>query len=1019
MRVLTSGSAAALKFALVLASIAGFLIVGKVYAGDVVINPNYPIRGPNGVNLSPPDVHVTNECSTHVYVNSFVPGATIRVFLGPTLIGGPTVSKFGFAAFTLTHTLNVGDRVTATQTVNGVTSAPTNPPMVVGSMPPTLPPPQMGSDMFACGRVAPVHGLVSGVTVEVRDETAGSTIGNGFTPNDWGDDWSPVGVPPLTSGHQITATQAACTGAKSLPSAQQPVNPDPSPFPAPNIDPPAIANNNAVYVAGVFTGAIIPVFQGPQIGDGAAVASGTAISNVTPPVQPEPPAPPVTALQELCTPSPLSPPSTPVTQLPPPKLVSPICVDQPAAIVRDSTINAILVLVKNGAVAGYGGAAPGDAPLDIAPPAAFALNDKVQVVEYIGSDVAMSNIVTVGCHDVITYHNDVQRTGWNSSENTLTPANVTPKTFGLIATTDLDEQVDVQPLIVTDQQIEGQGVHTVVYLGTENNTVYAIDSFSGAILNKVNLGTPVPMPLNCENSSSVVGINGTPTIDLDARTLYVIAYVMVGTTPTHQLHALDLATLADRPGSPVTVSATNALRDGSSYSFDSSVQRHRAALLQANGNIYAGFASYCDFQALKARGWVLGWNKASLAPLSASELLSKATTAPANFDCYFHAPWTQNHPCFLAAVWMSGYGIAADLQGDLFFTTGNTAEGIYDSTFNIAESMVKLSGDLSNLLDFFTPANVNTLDANDTDYGSGGVVLLPDQPGNTPHLAVAAGKEGNLFIVNRDTGQMGKLHSPNIPGSVSIGGCWCGPSYFTGSDGVGRVVTSGGSDLKQWTVNTASHPPLSLEASASVPKSGQDPGFFTSISSNGTNPNTAIIWAVDKPVGNDNHLTLFAFNATAAGPSLAQTWSGEAGTWPNAAGANANVVPTVANGMVYVASYKQLRIFGLTSQSRFPPRHTVSAPRPAAEVVSMEPKSGPLYWGTIRRVEGGRITLELRNGRMLEVDARHVVPRATSDFGAIGRGLAVSGTMAPDGVFVATGLWRTKGSALWGADREQ
>jgi hypothetical protein len=123
--------------------------------------------------------------------------------------------------------------------------------------------------------------------------------------------------------------------------------------------------------------------------------------------------------------------------------------------------------------------------------------------------------------------------------------------------------------------------------------------------------------------------------------------------------------------------------------------------------------------------------------------------------------------------------------------------------------------------------------------------------------------------------------------------------------------------------------------------------------------------------------------------------------------------------MVYVASYKQLQIFGLKSPSGFPLRRTVVASHPAAQVPVVVPNTGPLYWGTIYRVEGSRITLELRNGRLLEIDASHVVPRATSDFGAIGRGLAVSGAMAPDGVFLATGLWRTKGPALWGEDRAQ
>jgi hypothetical protein len=620
---------------------------------------------------------------------------------------------------------------------------------------------------------------------------------------------------------------------------------------------------------------------------------------------------------------------------------------------------------------------------------------------------------------VTTYHYDNNRTGWNSNESILTPANVTPNGFGLIAVADLDDdndQVDAQPLIVPNQTIQGIGVRAVTYVVTENNSVYGIDAFSGAKLIKVNLGAPVPRPLNCENNGPAVGINGTPTIDIDSRTLYVVSYVMVGSSPTHQLHALDLATLQDKPGSPVTIAASNTLQDGSTDKFDSSVQRQRAALLQANGNVYAGFGAYCDFQALHSRGWVLGWRRSSLTPLGHNELLNKAVTAPSSFNCYFHAPWTNNHPCFLSSVWMSGFGLASDTQGNLFFTTGNTAEGIYNSTTNLAESLVKLSPDLSAVVDFFTPADMNTLDAGDTDFGSGGALVLPDQPGPVPNLAVAAGKDGNLFIVNRDTGHMGEFHNPDDSASVPIDGCWCGPSYFKGADGVGRVVSSGGSQIKQWTVKTANTPALTLEASAPLEHSDQDPGFFTSISSNGTAANTTIIWAVDRPVGNDNHVTLYAFDATPSGGALKQLWKGEGGTWPNTGG-NANIVPTVANGRVYVGSYKQLRIFGLAT----PERMTVVAPHPHPqtqfEMAQFTPSTGSLYWGTIRKVDGSSVTLELRTGRLLTVDVSKVLPRATSDFGAIGRALAVSGIVGPDGVLVASGIWRAKGPSLWGPDR--
>jgi hypothetical protein len=1006
------------RVALLLTILMGCLAGTRSYADDVIINKNYPIRNPaGGSNLSPPNVEATNECATAVYVDSFVPHATISVFLnGSTVIGGPLTSEFGFAAINLTHPLHTGDKVTATQTVNGVKSNPSA-PMLVGAMPSKLDAPVVGKAIYACGRIVPVTGLTSGVQVEVRDDTANATIGTGATPNLWGNDWDPVVTSKLTAGHAIIARQSACTGIKSPFSVPpfQLVNTDPSPVTTPVLDPPVVGND-AVTAHDLLTGSDLQVFDHTtQIGGGLTTAA-TNWAGVSPKIAATGL---ISADQVLCAPSAKSPPVKPVSSLKPPTLVGPICPGQGAAIVGGSTINATLVLLKNTAVSGYGGAGPGDVALNIAAPAVFAQNDKVRVAEYIGNIVALSNTVIVGCHDVITYHNDNGRTGWNAQENTLTPANVTMSTFGLIATANLDDdndQVDAQPLIVTNQAIEGMGVHSVAYLATENNSVYAIDSFTGTKLKKVTLGTPVPRPLSCENNGPAVGIDSTPTIDRKTGTLYVIAYVMKGTTPVHELHALDLATLNDKHP-PTTIAATNTLVNGTAYQFDSSVQRQRPALLQVNGNVYAGFGSYCDFKASASRGWVLGWQQSTLALLGKTELLNKST-ATSNFDCYFHAPWPNNHPCYLSSVWMSGFGLASDAQGNLFFTTGNTGEGFYNSTANIAESMVKLSADLSTVVDFFTPANVNALDAGDTDFGSGGTLVLPDQTGPMPHLAVAAGKDGNLYIVNRDTGKMGEFRNPNVPASVPISGdCHCGPSYFKGADGVGRIVSSGGTEIIQWKVNTANTPALGLEAQVPV-TSGQDGAAFTSISSNGTTAKTAIIWTVGRPVSNANtHVTLQAFDATPAGGVLKSLWSNNAGTWPNTGG-NANIVPTVANGMVYVASYKQLQIFGLIRPTQFGKRMTQMAFDPEVTPQSFTPETGPLHWGTIRAVDGSRITLALRTGRTLIVDVSRIMPQATSDFGAIGRHLAVGGTVGSDGVLAATGIWRVKNPAFFGPDRD-
>ena len=517
---------------------------------------------------------------------------------------------------------------------------------------------------------------------------------------------------------------------------------------------------------------------------------------------------------------------------------------------------------------------------------------------------------------VPTYHNDPQRTGWNSHEITLNPSNVAPNSFGWIQTVALDDQVDTQPLVVANVSVPGKGVHTVVYVTTENNTVYAIDAGNGAnLITPRHLGGPIVFnrtgmnvhdPLSCFNNGPNVGIDGTGTIDLATNTMYVLAFTSHAGVPAYDFHALDITTLNDRAGSPITVSAA---QDG--FPFTASVQRQRPGLLDANGNVYAGFGSFCDYAADKARGWVLSWDKSAFGSGPGPELTNGDATTNAN-DC----TWGGNEPCYLSAIWMSGFGLAADSGGSVYFTTGNTAPGTYNSATNLGESAVQLHPTLTSS-QFFTPSNKDTMDTQDEDFGSGCLLVLPDQGGTFPHLAVAAGKDGRLWVLNRDA--MGGLATPDVPNNVQIGDCWCGPSYFQGPGG-GIVVSSGGDEkvtgetrqVESWSLTTSGgKPQLSLVASGGpIDGSPQDGGFFTSVSSNDTTPNSAIIWAVGRAAGADNHLTLYAYNGTPTGGTLPLLWSGPAGNWPNVGG-NANLVPTVANGRVLVASYQQLQIFGL------------------------------------------------------------------------------------------------------------
>jgi hypothetical protein len=507
--------------------------------------------------------------------------------------------------------------------------------------------------------------------------------------------------------------------------------------------------------------------------------------------------------------------------------------------------------------------------------------------------------------NVITYHNDTMRTGWNSEETTLTPNAVGGSRFGLLQKVPLDEQVDAQPLLVTGLSIGG-ATHDVVYVATEGDSVYAIDASSGAILLHTTLGTPVSakyLPQKCSFDGNLVGIVSTPVIDLTSQSLFVMAYVYKGSTEVFVLHALSLTTLADRIP-PVVVSASNTLSDGSTvYNFNPTSSHQRVALLETGGNIYAGFGSFCDLSANTSRGWLLGWKAAALQPLGQAALTNKVL------------PGNSPNDFFLTSIWMSGYGPASGgAAGNLFFVTGNADPSgtTYDKRggVNLSESVVEMNPTLSKVVSYFSPtdagADVATLDQHDRDFGAGGVMLLPNQPGSIPEMAVAAGKVGIMYLMNSTS--LGGENSDNVLGEYKIGGCWCGPSYFTGADGIGRVVSSGGTHIMLWKVQTSPTTALIADPAFTPPSivSGQRAGFFTSISSNGTTAGSAIIWAVGRPLSSTHELTLYAVDAATG----AELYSDTAGTWPHAS-ANANLVPTVANGKVYVGSYQALSIFGI------------------------------------------------------------------------------------------------------------
>ena len=522
--------------------------------------------------------------------------------------------------------------------------------------------------------------------------------------------------------------------------------------------------------------------------------------------------------------------------------------------------------------------------------------------------VAASALLAAGQTAVSTYHNDNFRTGWNPNETTLTPANVKKGLFGLQHKVTLDDQVDAQPLVVpgvmiTAGQFQGT-VHDVAYVASESNTVYAIDVHTGTVLLSPNFGTAVTTPLGCTNNGPKVGINSTPVIDLGSNTLYVMVYNQDKTVQNFRLHALDLGSLTDKV-TPQVVTASHTLTNGTTFSFNAKYQRQRAALLAANGSIYAGFASFCDFAGNVSRGWLLGWTAGTLAPFPSNQLLDAQATNPDSF--------------FLSSIWMSGYGLAADDGGNILFVTGNSDPNTYDGVTNIQESVVKVSPTLTTVLDVFTPSNQVGLDQGDVDFGSGGALVLPDQPGSVPHMAVAAGKDGRMFFMNEDNLGGYSPSKNNVLGTYNIGGCWCGQSYFLDASGSGRVVSSGGNSVELWQVQTSPTPALNFLKNSVYIASLQEPGFFTSISSNQTsNP---VIWAVSRPqsAGKDP-VFLYAFDPSGGKTIMKKLIRMKAGFWPNMGGGS-NLVPTVANGQVFVAANKRLRSSDCSAGNRKPGRN--------------------------------------------------------------------------------------------------
>jgi hypothetical protein len=615
---------------------------------------------------------------------------------------------------------------------------------------------------------------------------------------------------------------------------------------------------------------------------------------------------------------------------------------------------------------------------------------------------------------VLTWHDDNFRTGWLQRETILSPSTISSlriSNWVLFA-----DQVDAQPPVIPSFI----DCHDVVFVVDESNWVYQIDGDTGAVLRKVNLGRPIQNPTGC-GSGVNVGISSTPVIDWASQTLFIMTYVNTNpvvnpASPTYFLHALDLVSLKDKV-SPLKVAASHTQTNGAAFAFDATYEKQRSGLLFANDKIYAAFSSFCDVAAVphQSRGWLLGWswNGTSLTALPANQLNDRQPGSPSTLH-------------FLSSIWMSGAGPASDESGNVIFSTGNS-DGGYAKTStwtgaapcsgtatgtvptdvpcsNIQESVVKLKGDLTEIIGVFSPnahfgsfsPDTFQMDQYDQDLGSGGALLMPQR--GAAYLA-AAGKDGRLFLFDRSgTGlRFLQLRQTGL-------GCWCAPSYFTGPDGVGRIVASQGRELQTFKIPTTS---LSPEGT-SIVYSGQDPGFFTTVSCNGNGAfgnctNTPIIWAVSRPLTNwPNSVDLYAFSGSAVNGSYPRLLGPtKVGSWLNI-GANANIVPTVSNGRVYVAAWRFLAILSLKEGS--PAAMTVAEAEAAAPQTSAFAISG-----TLDAINGSTLTLRNRNGKDRLIDASEamadglIAPTlATGEaYTAVGSSLTSAGVLHADAIYRA------------------
>ncbi len=505
---------------------------------------------------------------------------------------------------------------------------------------------------------------------------------------------------------------------------------------------------------------------------------------------------------------------------------------------------------------------------------------------------------------ITTYQHDNYRSGVNQNETTLTPSNVNATQFGRKAVFPVQGFVYAQPLYVPNVTIGGTS-HNVVFIATEHDQVYAFDVNSGQQLWHNNLlvnvtsllvtSTVSSNDVGCSDMVPEIGITGTPVIDTASNTMYFVAKTKQYNAVTHittffqTLHALDIRTGIDR-SIPRPISGT-ARGTGSGsingvLTFDPRIEGQRAALLLLNGQIIVSWASHCDLGTY--HGWMMSFSEGNMAPTGI------IVDTPNGYE---------------GGYWGGGSGAAADSSSSIYASTGNGTFDVTGGGVDYGDSVLRLTWNATSgftINDYFTPWDQQTLDNNDTDVGSGGVVLLPDQPGTTyPHLLIQVGKEGTIDLVNRDG--MGHFHSGNDSQIVqtlqyAIGGIWGGMAFWNNT-----AYFNGSYDrLKAYSFDPHAQKLSSGPTSVSPEVFGY-PGATPAISANGTS--NGIAWIIQADDWGGGTATLRAYDATNLGTELYN--SKQNASRDNPGLALKFTTPTVADGHVFVGAENQVSMFGL------------------------------------------------------------------------------------------------------------